>query len=90
VPVGAATLAVSGGVATLSGAGVLPEYRRRGVQSALISARMDAGSAAGCELASSSTWTGTTSQRNLERLGFRIAYPKVVLVRDAPQTPAAV
>jgi ribosomal protein S18 acetylase RimI-like enzyme len=91
VPVGAATVAVSSGVATLSGAGVLPEYRRRGVQSALISARMEAGSAAGCDIASSSTWTGTTSQRNLERLGFRIAYPKVVLVRDAPEAnPAAV
>ncbi|HYH98094.1 hypothetical protein [Hyalangium sp.] len=33
-------------------------------------------------VASSSTHPGITSQRNLERLGFRIAYPKVVLVRE--------
>jgi GNAT superfamily N-acetyltransferase len=81
--VGGATVSTWQGVATLAGAGVLPGFRRRGVHAALIAARMDAGFGAGCDVAASSSWPGTSSQRNLERLGFRVAYPKVVLVREA-------
>ena len=34
----------------------------------------------GCDLAASATEPGTASQRTLERCGFRVAYPKAVLV----------
>jgi ribosomal protein S18 acetylase RimI-like enzyme len=67
--------------ASLSGAGVLPRFRGLGVQRALIAARLVMARQAGCDVAGSSTLPATVSQKNLERLGFRILYPKVVLVR---------
>ena len=66
----------------MSGAGVLPRYRGLGVQRALIAARLRIARAAGCDVAGSSTRPATVSQKNLQRLGFGILYPKVVLVRD--------
>jgi GNAT superfamily N-acetyltransferase len=68
--------------AILSGAGVLPRFRGLGVQRALIAARLRIARAAGCDVAGSSTRPATVSQKNLERLGFRILYPKLTLVRD--------
>lgn len=81
VPAGGGAVAVHEGIATLAGAGVKVAFRRRGLQAGLVRARLAFAARAGCTVASSSTHPGTTSQRNLERLGFRIAYPKVVLVR---------
>ncbi|HYH94350.1 GNAT family N-acetyltransferase [Hyalangium sp.] len=81
-PAGGGTVAVHDGIATLSGAGVKRAFRRRGLQTALVRARLDFAARQGCTVASSGTQPGTTSQHNLERLGFRIAYPKVVLVRE--------
>ncbi|MBP7866308.1 MAG: hypothetical protein KA419_10190 [Acidobacteria bacterium] len=77
---GGGTLFLHQGTAVLSGAGVPPRYRRRGVQGALIRARLDGAVAAGCDLAGSGTAPGSPSQRNMERHGFRVAYPKVVLL----------
>lgn len=77
---GGATLFLHGRTAVLSGAGVPPRHRRRGVQGALIRARLAEASAAGCDLAGSGTAPGSPSQRNMERHGFRVAYPKVVLL----------
>ncbi|WP_224248005.1 GNAT family N-acetyltransferase [Hyalangium gracile] len=81
-PAGGGTVALHEGVATLSGAGVRERFRGRGLQQALIAARLDWAVRHGCTLASSSTLPGTSSQRNLERMGFFIAYPKVVMVRE--------
>lgn len=80
VLVGGGTLYLHQGTAVLSGAGVPPSQRRRGVQGALIRARLAAARAAGCDLAASGTAPGSPSQRNMERHGFRVAYPKVVLL----------
>ncbi|MDY7229449.1 GNAT family N-acetyltransferase [Hyalangium rubrum] len=82
VPAGGGAVAVHDGIATLAGAGIKVPFRRRGLQTALVRARLAFAAQAGCAMASSSTHPGTTSQRNLERMGFRIAYPKVVLVRS--------
>jgi GNAT superfamily N-acetyltransferase len=68
------------GVALLTGAGVLPERRGRGIQRALVEARLAWARARGCDLAASATLAGTASQRTLERAGFRCAYPKAILV----------
>ena len=38
--------------------------------------------AAGCEYAVVVTQGGTTSQRNAERLGFRVAYSKVTVIKN--------
>jgi GNAT superfamily N-acetyltransferase len=70
------------GIAALYGTATLPEFRRRGVQSALIARRLHQAALAGCEYAVVSTQPGSGSQRNMERRGFRVAYTKVVMVRE--------
>jgi GNAT superfamily N-acetyltransferase len=57
------------------------EYRGRGVQQALIRFRLAAAMQAGCDLAMILTSPGTASQRNAERLGFRLMYTKATMVR---------
>jgi ribosomal protein S18 acetylase RimI-like enzyme len=65
----------------LFGAGTMPEFRGRGLQTALLRTRMAAAAQAGCEYAVIVTNGGSTSQRNAERLGFRVAYSKVTAIR---------
>lgn len=70
-----------GGVASLSGAAVLPPWRGRGLQVALVEARLAWAARHGCDVAASAVDPGGASQRNLERAGFRVAYPKAVMLR---------
>jgi ribosomal protein S18 acetylase RimI-like enzyme len=70
----------------LFGAGTLPAFRRRGIQTALLRTRMKAAADAGCELAVVVTRGGTISERNCVRLGFRIAYSKVTVIKHWNQT----
>jgi GNAT superfamily N-acetyltransferase len=69
-------------VFALCGAGTLASYRRRGLQTALLQARMSAALQAGCEYAVVVTQGGSSSQRNVERLGFRVAYSKVTVIKN--------
>jgi ribosomal protein S18 acetylase RimI-like enzyme len=69
-------------VFALCGAGTLAEFRGRGLQTALLRARMAAAVEAGCEYAVVVTQGGTISQRNAERLGFRVAYSKVTVIKQ--------
>ena len=69
-------------VYALCGAGTLEAYRGRGLQTALLRARMAAAVAAGCEYAVVVTQGGSQSQRNVERLGFRVAYSKVTVIKQ--------
>jgi ribosomal protein S18 acetylase RimI-like enzyme len=69
-------------VFALAGAGTLTAYRGRGLQTALLRARMAAAANSGCEYAVVVTQGGTTSQRNAERLGFRVAYSKVTVIKQ--------
>ena len=64
------------------GAGTLAEFRGRGLQTALLRSRLAAAAEAGCEYAVVVTQGGTASQRNCERLGFRVAYSKVTAIKD--------
>jgi len=64
------------GVATLGGAGTIPEFRNRGVQKALILARLALAAESDCELAMVATLPGSVSQRNVERQGFRVVYTR--------------
>lgn len=72
---------VHAGVAALYGTSVLPAYRGRRIQGALLSARLAAARAAGCDLAKIATRPGTVSQRNAERAGFRVVYSKPQVVK---------
>jgi GNAT superfamily N-acetyltransferase len=78
-PAGAGSLAIHNGVAELFGTSTRPSCRGRGVQTALMHARMAAAAAAGCDLIAVHTDPGSASQRNVERAGFRLAYTKVTL-----------
>jgi len=72
-------------VFALFGAGTLPPYRGRGIQTALLRTRMQAAREAGCEYAVVVTLGGTTSERNCLRLGFRTAYSKATLIKHFPE-----
>jgi GNAT superfamily N-acetyltransferase len=69
-------------VFALCGAGTLSAYRGRGLQTALLRARIKAAVEAGCEYAVVVTQGGTVSQRNAERLGLRVAYSKVTVIKS--------
>jgi GNAT superfamily N-acetyltransferase len=75
-------------IAAFFGTATVPEYRGRGVQSALIAKRLHEAGRAGCEYAVVSTHPGSGSQRNMERRGFRVAYTKAVMVRTWPELSA--
>lgn len=65
----------------LFGAGTLPDFRGRGIQTALLRTRMKAAAETGCELAVVVTQGGTISYRNCVRVGFEVAYSKATLIR---------
>lgn len=79
--VGGATLAVRGRIAGLFGASTLPEFRKRGVQTALLHARLARAEEAGSELAVSLAQPGSSSQRNITRQGFQTLYTRVKFER---------
>ena len=75
--VGAGSLCIHDGVALFAGACTIPTARRQGAQQALHHARMQYAKEAGCDLAMMCAAPGSTSQRNAERHGFRIAYTRI-------------
>ena len=82
-PAGGATLGWNDGVAMFGGDAVLPRFRGLGLQKALIRARLLAAKEQGCDIATASTLPSTPSQWAYEACGFRVAYPKVEMARDA-------
>ena len=80
---GAGALAVRDGVGTLFSTSTQPAFRRRGVQMALMQARIAVAAELGCDLMTVQTSPpGNASQRNVQRAGFRIAYTKPILMRE--------
>lgn len=79
-PAGGASMRVADGVAQLCGAATLPEYRRRGVQTALLAVRLDHARHAGCDVAVVTTQPGSKAQQNVQRRGFELLYTRAVLV----------
>ena len=76
-------------VGGLFGASTLPAFRRRGVQRALLIARIQWAQAMGCDLTVSIAQNGSASHRNIERFGFRVAYTRTKLFRPLPAADAA-
>jgi GNAT superfamily N-acetyltransferase len=79
--VGAAGCATRAGTTSLFGASVLPSFRGRGVQQALILARLHCARARGSTRATIVSNPGIPTERNAARLGFQMAYARAVLVR---------
>ena len=82
VACGAGLIIPEHGTFAVCGAGTLTEFRGRGLQTALLRARLAAAAASGSEYAVMVTQGGTTSQRNCERLGFQVAYSKVTVIKN--------
>jgi GNAT superfamily N-acetyltransferase len=80
-PAGGASMVIHDGLALFCGDGTLPSFRHRGVQTALIRARLAHALAAGCRLAVTCTQPGSGSQRNAERQGFRVAYARTMMTK---------
>ena len=78
---GGAGLRTTEGVAQFAGAATAPAHRRRGVQSALLAARLADAAAAGCDVAVIVTQPGSRSQQNAQRRGFDLLYARAVLVK---------
>ncbi len=82
-PVGTAALFIHAGTALLAGASTVPSARRQGAQNALLDARLRLAAERGCDLAMMVAAPGSSSQRNAERQGFRIAYTRTKWQLDA-------
>jgi GNAT superfamily N-acetyltransferase len=85
-PAGGGAIYTYDGVAEFGSASTRPQYRRRGVQTALLQAGLRSACAQGCDVAMVLTSPGSDSQRNVERAGLRLAYTKAVLVEGDPHT----
>jgi GNAT superfamily N-acetyltransferase len=75
-PGAAGVLTMHEGVALFGGSSTIPEFRRRGLQTALLEERMRYAFDYGCDIAMMVAAPGSNSQRNAERKGFHIAYTR--------------
>lgn len=82
VPGASGSLFLDEGAALFTGAATIPRMRRRGLQTALLRERMRYAASQGCDLAVMVTEPGSTSQKNAERQGFRIAYTRMKWRRE--------
>lgn len=83
-PAGTGELFIEEGVGWLSADATLPQFRGRGVQSALQARRLAEAQTAGCRLAVSEAAPGSGSQRNMERQGFRVVYTRMDFTGPRP------
>ena len=76
-----ASLRLFEGVAQLCGAATLPDYRRRGIQSALLRYRLSEAARRGADIAVVTTTPGSKSQQNVQRAGFELLYARAILIK---------
>lgn len=81
VVAGGGSMRLADGVAQLTGAATDPGFRRRGVQTALLTTRLSDAANAGCDIAVVTTAPGSTSQKNVQNKGFQLLYTRAVLVK---------
>ena len=78
----AASMRLCDGIAQLCGAATLPPFRRRGLQTALLHARLHAAANDGCDVAVVTTEPGSKSQQNAQRAGFVLLYSRAILIKE--------
>ncbi|MER2261715.1 MAG: GNAT family N-acetyltransferase [Psychrobacillus sp.] len=78
IPVGIGVLYVKGELATLAVAATLPAYRGMGVQRALLNKRIEKAVEEGAKYITSEAAFGSSSHRNMERQGLKLAYTKAI------------
>lgn len=79
---GGASMRLDGDIVFLTGATTIPDYRRRGVQTALLAQRLFDACNQAAELAVITTSGGTRSQANSMRYGFELLYSRAILVLE--------
>lgn len=79
-PVGGGALIEQDYAVELGSASTRPSFRRMGVQTALIYARLADARRRSCNLATILTSPGSDSQRNAQHLGFEVAYTRFLMV----------
>jgi hypothetical protein len=77
-PAGIGVFYANQGLGLLADAGTLPQFRGKGCQSALIRQRLAEAARQNCEFITSFVEFGSTSHRNLEKAGLRLAYTKAM------------
>jgi len=84
VPAAHAALFISAQTRTgvLAATWTLPALRGKGCQTALVRRRLSDAALAGCDLVAVEATPGSASQRNLERMGLRLAYTRVTWTRE--------
>ncbi|WP_208643774.1 GNAT family N-acetyltransferase [Paenibacillus barcinonensis] len=80
VPAAVAVMHIGSGsnIASCTLAATAPEYRRKGLQTALLMWRMYEAYQANCELVVAQASFGSSSQHNMERVGMQIAWTRSV------------
>lgn len=73
-----------GTIAALFGLSTLPAFRRRGIQQALIAARLAFARDRGATVATIGGIPGAGTERNVRRMGFSVAYTKAIMVKPGP------
>lgn len=76
IAVGVGVMHIHEHIASLTFAATLPEYRKRGVQAALIAVRLRAAAQAGCSLMVGQASYCSSSHRNMERAGMSLCYTR--------------
>ncbi len=82
VPAGGGATYLAGDIVGIFGTTTRPEFRRRGVQEAIVR-QVIADAPAHAGLAIATTAPGSSSQRTFERLGFQVLYTRTIFVKDA-------
>lgn len=82
---GGGTVAIRDKVAGLFGASTLPQFRRHGVQTALLHHRLRSAADSGCDVAVSLTRPASISERNILRNNFRVLYTHIKFERAVPR-----
>jgi GNAT superfamily N-acetyltransferase len=77
---GASALWIDGELGWMLGDATWPDLRGRGVQSAMLVERTRLAASQGCELVVTEARPGSTSQRNMERLGYSILYTRAEMI----------
>ncbi|MGD7054344.1 GNAT family N-acetyltransferase [Sutcliffiella horikoshii] len=77
-PAGIGVLHVKNDVATLAASATVPEFRNKGVQTALIQKRMQQAADEGCRYLVGQAAFGSVSQKNMQRAGLNVAYTNAV------------
>jgi hypothetical protein len=80
-PIATGAMYLHENVVALGGASTLVAYRQNGAQTALIQQRLSAAQALGCDIATVLTTPGSTSQHNMQRRGFQLAYTRAICAR---------